>query len=123
MESKNIAAFGTITTTGALTIGSVLAASAATASTAMTVGAAAVAVTAGSVGLASVTAWADPESKDATTYFQKVGTHSAHILPGFIQFIAQSLIQGFMQGLTGGVATNVHRKIAGPDFMTEHRTR
>lgn len=113
--NANHAAFATITTLGAVTIGSTVAAATVTATVAM-VAYTVLAVTAGALSIASMTAWVDQSSTSAKAYFENFKSHSGYAIAGTFQLVAQTFLQALIQGLAGGIATRVHRNVAGPDI-------
>jgi hypothetical protein len=117
MEVKYVAA-PTVTALGVGTVCAVGATTAA-ATTASAVAFGALAVIAGAMSISSMTAWADPKSKNASTYFQNLGNHSLYVVPGAVQFTAQTLGQAAIQGVARGVANNLSRRIGGADHTFE----
>lgn len=113
--SINATAGATVTALAIGTIGAcILAAS--VASTVATIAYAILAVGLGAVSIAAITAWIDKDSKDAETYFNKLGEHVAYAVPAFFQFFAQTLIMSVIQGISEGISKAITRKISGPDL-------
>ena len=83
----------------------------------------ALAVLSGSASGASVTAWMDQRSIDATSYFSNLKEHSAYAVASMTQLTAQILVQSVIQGLANGVSTSTRRWVAGPDITIETKKK
>ena len=118
----NQIAFCTSTTLATATIATTFAAVAAVAIPAK-VALIGLAVLSGSVSGASVTAWMDQRSINATSYFSNLKEHAAYAVASMTQMTAQILVQAVIQGLANGVSTSIKRAIAGPDFTVETKKR
>ncbi len=83
----------------------------------------ALSVLSGSVSAASVTAWMDETSFNASNYFSNLKKHSAYAVASMTQMTAQLLVQAVIQGLASGVSTSIRRQIAGPDLTIENSNK
>lgn len=106
------AAFLTSTALAAVTIGSAVLASSATAKVAL-VAYAALGITAGGASIASITAYIDDSSKDVESYFKNFQKHAGYAIAGTYQFVAQTLVQNLIAGIGSAVRDGVYKAIMG----------
>ena len=90
-------AFGAITATAAATILFAVKAAAST-TTISLVAYSALAISGSALGIASMSAYMDPDSTTANKYFENFKKHAAHILPVTYQFVSQVVIAKAIEG-------------------------
>lgn len=119
--SLNTATICTSTVLALGTIGAVVGAATATASTVALVAYTILAIALGSTAIASITARFDRNVTDVGSYFRKIPEHMGYAMAAAFQLVAQTLLMSLVQGIANGISRAVSRRIAGDDVTITHR--
>jgi hypothetical protein len=108
------AAFATVTSLAIATIGGTVAFTNATTMT-QSVAWAIFATIAAGASIGSMTAYACPDSKDASSYFENFKDHASVAISGMFQYVSQTVFQTVIQEGARGLGTRVYAKVSGQD--------
>lgn len=111
MNNVNHVAFATVTSLAIVTTASLMASLSVT-STVAFVALAALTLVGAALSIASMTAYMAPTSVDGASYLKNVKSYSGYALVGTAQFVTQTFVLVFIQGIAHAIHDRTRRRFA-----------